>query len=47
MKFAFDPANWALLAPELFLTAAGLLMLGLAAAFGKKREEFLAFCKGT
>jgi NADH-quinone oxidoreductase subunit N len=43
MTFAFHPADWLLLSPELFLTAAGLLMLGLAAAFGKKHEEFLAF----
>ena len=43
MTFAFRPADWILLSPELFLTAAGLLMLGLAAAFGKKKEEFLGF----
>src|SRR5262249_21992617 len=43
MSFAFHPADWILLSPELFLTAAGLLLLGLAAAFGKKKEEFLAF----
>ncbi len=43
MTFAFHPRDWLLLSPELFLTAAGLLMLGLAAAFGKKKEEFLAF----
>src|SRR5207245_3386947 len=43
MTFAFHPADWILLSPELFLTAAGLLLLGLAAAFGKKKEEFLAF----
>ena len=43
MSFAFHPQDWVLLSPELFLTAAGPLMLGLAAAFGKKREEFLAF----
>jgi NADH-quinone oxidoreductase subunit N len=43
MTFAFHPADWILLSPELFLTAAGLLMLSLAAAFGKKKEEFLAF----
>ncbi len=43
MKFAFTPADWVLLSPELFLTAAGLLMLGISVAVGKKREEFLAF----
>ncbi len=43
MSFAFHPRDWLLLSPELFLTASGLLMLGLAAAFGKKKEEFLAF----
>ena len=43
MKFAFAPADWILLSPELFLTAAGLLMLGISVAVGKKREEFLAF----
>ena len=43
MKFAFTPADWILLSPELFLTAAGLLMLGISVAVGKKREEFLAF----
>ena len=43
MSFAFHPADWVLLSPELFLTAGGLLMLVLAAAFGKKKEEFLAF----
>jgi NADH-quinone oxidoreductase subunit N len=43
MNFAFHPADWILLSPELFLTAAGLLMLGLSVAVGKKREDFLAF----
>jgi NADH-quinone oxidoreductase subunit N len=43
MTFAFRPADWILLSPEIFLTAAGLLMLGMSVAFGKKREEFLAF----
>jgi NADH-quinone oxidoreductase subunit N len=43
MTFAFHPADWILLSPELFLTGAGLLLLGLAATFGKKKEEFLAF----
>ena len=41
MKFAFAPADWILLSPELFLTAAGLLMLGISVAVGKKREELV------
>lgn len=43
MTFAFRASDWMLLAPELFLTAAGLVLLGLAVAFGKAKEEFLAF----
>jgi NADH-quinone oxidoreductase subunit N len=43
MTFSFAPSNWKLFSPELFLTAAGLLLLGLSVTFGKKREEFLAF----
>ncbi|HTR02745.1 MAG TPA: NADH-quinone oxidoreductase subunit N, partial [Thermoanaerobaculia bacterium] len=43
MTLAFRASDWMLLSPELFLTAAGLLMLALAVAFGKAREEFLAF----
>jgi NADH-quinone oxidoreductase subunit N len=43
MTFSFAPSNWILLSPELFLTSAGLLLLGLSVTFGKKREEFLAF----
>jgi NADH-quinone oxidoreductase subunit N len=43
MSFAFRASDWMLLSPELFLTAAGLLMLGLAVAFGKAKEDFLAF----
>jgi NADH-quinone oxidoreductase subunit N len=43
MTFAFRPADWILLSPELFLTAAGLLVLSLAVVFGKAKEEFLAF----
>ena len=43
MTFAFRAADWILLSPELFLTAAGLVMLGLSVAIGKKREDFLAF----
>jgi len=43
MTFAFRASDWLLLSPELFLTAAGLLLLGLAVVFGKTKEEFLAF----
>jgi len=43
MTFAFRASDWILLSPELFLTAAGLLLLGLAVAFGKTKEDFLAF----
>ena len=43
MKFAFRASDWILFSPELFLTAAGLLLLGLAVVLGKAKEEFLAF----
>ncbi len=43
MTFAFRSSDWFLLAPELFLTAAGLVLLGLSIAVGKTKEEFLAF----
>ncbi len=36
-------SDWLLLSPELFLTAAGLLVLSLAVFVDKAREEFLAF----
>ncbi len=36
-------SDWFLLSPELFLTAAGLLLLCLSVFFGKAREEFLGF----
>ncbi len=36
-------AEWLLLSPELFLTAAGLLLLALASFFSKAKEEFLGF----
>ena len=39
----FLPSDWLLLSPELFLTAAGLLLLCLAVFFGKAHEEFLGF----
>ena len=39
----FRPADWFLLAPELVLTGAGLLVLGLATALGKAKEEFLGY----
>src|SRR5262249_44095019 len=38
-----DGADWALLAPELFLTAGGLLMLAIAVFVSKAKEEFLGF----
>ncbi len=40
---SFVPSDWALLAPELFLTAAGLLLLALAVFVPKSKEEFLGF----
>jgi hypothetical protein len=43
MTFAFRAQDWILLSPELFLTAAGLLILSLSVFFGKAREEFLGF----
>ena len=36
-------ADWLLLSPELFLTAAGLLLLSIAVFFDKPREDFLGF----
>src|SRR5262249_29458037 len=38
-----DPSDWVLLAPELFLTAGGLLLLALSVFVGKAKEEFLGF----
>jgi NADH-quinone oxidoreductase subunit N len=35
--------DWFLLSPELFLTAAGLFLLGLAVFLGKAKEEFIGF----
>ena len=35
--------DWLLLSPELFLTAAALVLLVLATSFGKAREEFLGY----
>ena len=35
--------DWLLLSPELFLTAAGLLLLSIAVFFDKPREDFLGF----
>ncbi|MGE5275393.1 MAG: NADH-quinone oxidoreductase subunit N [Acidobacteriota bacterium] len=40
---SFRPADWFLLSPELFLTAAGLIVLSLATAIGKAKEEFLGY----
>jgi NADH-quinone oxidoreductase subunit N len=36
-------SDWLLLSPELFLTAAGLLLLSIAVFFDKPREDFLGF----
>src|SRR5260370_1412947 len=38
-----EPPDWLLLAPELALTASGLLLLALATLFPKAKEEFLGF----
>ena len=35
--------DWFLLSPELFLTAAGLFLLGLAVFLDKAKEEFIGF----
>lgn len=43
MTFSAKPSDWILLSPELFLTAAGLLMLTVSVFFEKAREEFLGF----
>jgi NADH-quinone oxidoreductase subunit N len=39
----FDASDWVLLAPELFLTLGGLLLLALAVFVDKAKEEFLGF----
>lgn len=39
----FQPTDWLLLSPELFLTAAGLLLLVIAVFVGKAKEELLGF----
>ena len=39
----FRGTDWFLLSPELFLTAAGLLLLALAAFLGKEKDEFVGF----
>ncbi|HYK42443.1 MAG TPA: NADH-quinone oxidoreductase subunit N [Thermoanaerobaculia bacterium] len=38
-----QPADWFLLSPELFLTAAGLLVLALSPFLGKGKDDFLGF----
>lgn len=38
-----SPSDWFLLSPELFLTAAGSLLLCLSVFIGKAKEEFLGF----
>jgi len=39
----FSTSDWALLAPELLLTAGGLILLSLAVFVPKAKEEFLGF----
>jgi NADH-quinone oxidoreductase subunit N len=43
VTFSARPSDWILLSPELFLAAAGLVMLTLSVFLGKAREEFLGF----
>jgi NADH-quinone oxidoreductase subunit N len=43
MTFAARASDWMLLSPEVFLTAAGLVMLGISVLIGKEKEEFLGF----
>ena len=43
MTFAVRPSDWALLSPELFLTAGGLIILALSVFLGKAKEEFIGF----
>ena len=43
MTFSAKASDWILLSPELFLTAAGLLMLVVSVFMDKAREEFLGF----
>ena len=40
---SFRSADWVLLAPELVLTSAGLLLMILGISFSKAKEEFLGF----
>ena len=40
---SFRAADWVLLAPELVLTCAGLLLMVLGISVGKAKEEFLGF----
>jgi NADH-quinone oxidoreductase subunit N len=43
MTFAVKASDWALLSPEIFLSAAGLLLLAISVLIGKEREEFLGY----
>jgi NADH-quinone oxidoreductase subunit N len=43
VTFAVRPIDWFFLSPELLLTAAGLLVLGLALVVRKAHEEFLGY----
>lgn len=40
---SFRPSDWVLLAPELVLTSAGLLLMVLGISVSKAKEEFLGF----
>jgi NADH-quinone oxidoreductase subunit N len=43
VTFAVKASDWALLAPELFLTAGGLVILALSVFLGKAKEEFIGY----
>ena len=43
MTFAVKASDWIMLSPEIFLSAAGLLMLAISVLIGKEREEFLGY----
>jgi NADH-quinone oxidoreductase subunit N len=43
VTFAVRASDWALLSPELFLTAGGLIILALSVFLGKAKEEFIGY----
>jgi len=43
VTFAVKASDWALLSPELFLTAGGLIILALSVFLGKAKEEFIGY----